>query len=162
MTILENQNYGGVTSSHSWGDPGSQRRIQDLGGLIGPISSGSEGFVSDWRQIRQDRNNRYFFGIGFGSDINGLHSQPHHRSDPSQNPVKYPFLSFDRGSVISQQKSGTRTYDVNVDGVDHYGLYPDWIEDMRRVGGRQILEDLANGAEAYLQMWERAESGTSR
>jgi hypothetical protein len=37
-------------------------------------------------------------------------------------------------------------YDVNVDGVAQYGLYPDWIED-----------DMMRGAEAYLQTWERAE-----
>jgi hypothetical protein len=46
------------------------------------------------------------------------------------------------------------------DGVDHYGLYPDWIED--RTGlGRAIVEDMANGAEAYLQPWERAEAAAS-
>ena len=161
MAILEAENYGGVTSSHSWGDPGSQKRIQALGGLIGPISSDSDRFVADWREIKQYRNPNYLFGVGFGSDINGLHSQPHHRANPSQNPVQYPFLSFDRGSVIKQQRSGTRVYDVNFDGVDHYGLYPDWIEDLRRVGGRAVVEDMANGAEAYLQMWERAEAAAS-
>ena len=158
MAILEAEGYGGVTSSHSWGDPGSQKRIQALGGLIGPISSEADRFVADWREIKQYRSPNHFFGVGFGSDINGLHSQPHHRSNPGESPVQYPFLSFDRGSVINKQRSGTRVYDVNSDGVDHYGLYPDWIEDMRRVGGRAILEDLANGAEAYLQMWERAEA----
>ena len=72
--------------------------------------------------------------------------------------MQYPFFSFDRKSLIDQQRSGTRVYDINIDGVDHYGLYPDWIEDMRRVAGRAIVEDMANGAEAYLQMWERAEA----
>jgi hypothetical protein len=45
--------------------------------------------------------------------------------------------------------------------VDHYGLYADWFEDLRRVAGRAILEDMANGAEAYLEMWERAEAAAS-
>jgi hypothetical protein len=45
---------------------------------------------------------------------------------------------------------------VNVDGVAHYGLFPDYIEDLRMIAGDQIVDDLANGAEAYLQMWERA------
>ena len=80
------------------------------------------------------------------------------RPDAAQNPVEYPFRSFDGGSVVDRQRSGTRVYDVNVDGVDHYGLYPDWIEDLRQVGGDQIVDDLANGAEAYLQLWERAEA----
>ena len=35
------------------------------------------------------------------------------------------------------------------------------IEDLRRVGGPQIIDDLANGAEAYLQLWERAEAAAT-
>jgi hypothetical protein len=35
-------------------------------------------------------------------------------------------------------------------------LFVDWIEDMKHVAGQEIVDDLANGAEAYLQMWERA------
>jgi hypothetical protein len=76
----------------------------------------------------------------------------------AQNPVRYPFRSFDGGSVIDRQRSGTRTYDINNDGVDHYGLYSDWIEDLRLVAGPQIVDDMANGAEAYLQLWARSEA----
>jgi hypothetical protein len=162
LAVIESESYGGVISSHSWGDPGSQKRIQRLGGLIGPISHDANGMVADWREIRAHRDPRFFFGMGFGSDINGLHAQPRPRPDAAVNPVRYPFLSFDRKTVIYPQRSGTRTYDINTDGVEHYGLYPDWIEDMRRVGGRGILEDLANGAEAYLQMWERAEDAATQ
>jgi hypothetical protein len=112
--------------------------------------------VKDWQEARADRNTKYFFGTGFGSDINGLHAQPVPRPDAASNPVTYPFRTFDGGSLVYQQHSGTRVYDVNTDGVDHYGLYPDWIEDLRHVGGDQIVDDMSNGAEAYLQMWQRA------
>ena len=158
LSILEGSKYPGVIASHSWGDPGSQKRLQKLGGIVGPISSVSTKFVEEWRAARANRDSRFFFGTGFGSDINGLHSQPVPRANAAQNPVTYPFRSFDGGSVIDRQRSGTRVYDVNTDGVDHYGLYPDWIEDLRKVGGQQIVTDMANGAEAYLQMWARAES----
>jgi hypothetical protein len=43
--------------------------------------------------------------------------------------------------------------------VDHYGLYPDWIEDLRLVAGADgdaLMADMRRGPEAYLQMWERA------
>ena len=158
LTILEGSKYPGVISSHSWGDPGSQKRLQKLGGIVGPISTVATNFVEEWRAARANRDTRFLFGTGFGSDINGLHSQPVPRANAAANPVKYPFRSFDGGSVIDQQRSGTRVYDVNTDGVDHYGLYPDWIEDLRKVGGQQIVDDMANGAEAYLQMWARAEA----
>ena len=158
LTILEAAGYPGVISSHSWGDAGSQKRIQRLGGLIGPISDEANDFAAEWREARAFRDPRFFFGIGFGSDINGLHAQPKPRSDAAQNPVRYPFRSVDGGSVIDRQRSGTRTYDINTDGVDHYGLYSDWIEDLRLVAGPQIAEDMANGAEAYLQLWARTEA----
>jgi microsomal dipeptidase-like Zn-dependent dipeptidase len=158
LTILESEGYPGVISSHSWGDPGSQKRLQRLGGLVGPISSVSTRFAEEWRAARANRDPRFFFGTGFGSDINGLHSQPPPRPGAAQNPVTYPFRSFDGGSLIHRQRSGTRVYDINTDGVDHYGLYPDWIEDLRIVAGPQIVDDMANGAEAYLRMWARAEA----
>jgi microsomal dipeptidase-like Zn-dependent dipeptidase len=162
LTILEQKQYPGVISSHSWGDPGSQKRLQRLGGLVGPISSVSTEFAKEWRVARQNRDPRFFFGTGFGSDINGLHSQPPPRPGAAQNPVTYPFRSFDGGSMIHRQRSGTRVYDINTDGVDHYGLYPDWIEDLRIVAGPQIVDDMANGAEAYLRMWARARAAANR
>lgn len=161
LTILEAADYPGVVSSHSWGDAGSQRRIQRLGGLVGPISHEANRFAAEWREARANHPPGTPFGIGFGSDINGLHAQPAPRPDAAENPVTYPFRSFDGGSVIDRQRSGTRVYDINSDGVDHYGLYPDWIEDLRLVAGPQIVDDLANGAEAYLRMWERAEAAAT-
>jgi hypothetical protein len=161
LSILEETDYPGVISSHSWGDAGSQQRLQALGGIVGPISTQANQFVAEWQAARANRDPDFFFGLGFGSDINGLHAQPVPRPNAAENPVQYPFQSFDGGSMIDRQRSGTRTYDVNVDGVDHYGLYPDWIEDLRQVGGPQIVDDLANGAEAYLQLWERAEAAAA-
>jgi hypothetical protein len=38
----------------------------------------------------------------------------------------------------------------------HYGLFPDWVEDLRLLAGQEVVDDLGRGAEAYLQMWERA------
>lgn len=155
LALLEAEGYPGVISSHSWGDNGSRRRIQQLGGMVGPISSGASSFVEEWRAARADSDPRELFGIGYGSDTNGLHAQP---GPSTSGAVRYPFRSFDGGTLIDRQRSGTRVYDINADGVDHYGMYPDWIEDLRLVGGPQIIEDMANGAEAYLRMWERAEA----
>ena len=59
--------------------------------------------------------------------------------------------------TLDQQRSGERVYDINADGVAHYGLYPDWIEDLRMQAGNRIVRDMGRGAEAYLQMWERAD-----
>ena len=71
------------------------------------------------------------------------------------NPVRYPFTGLG-GVTVGKQHSGRRVYDINRDGVAHYGLYPDWVEDLRKLAGRDIVDDMARGPEAYLQMWERA------
>jgi hypothetical protein len=58
--------------------------------------------------------------------------------------------------MIDQQQSGSKTYDYNATGTAHYGLYPDWAEAVRLIGGQAVINDMTNGAEAYLQMWERS------
>ena len=57
--------------------------------------------------------------------------------------------------TFERQRSGVREFDITKDGVAHYGLFPDWWEDIRRVGGDSAVKDMARGAEAYLQAWER-------
>ena len=72
--------------------------------------------------------------------------------------MTYPFTGLD-GVTISQQRSGVRVFDVNADGVAHYGMYADWVEDVERVAGADgaaLSADLGRGAEAYLQTWERS------
>ena len=101
-------------------------------------------------------DDRYFSGFGFGADMNGLGGQGAPRGADAPDAVTYPFTGLG-GVVVDRQVSGTRTYDVNVDGVAHYGLYADWIEDVRRLAGDEIIADLGRGPEAYLQTWERAE-----
>jgi hypothetical protein len=86
--------------------------------------------------------------------MNGFGAQGPPRTG-AKNPVKYPFKSFDGAVTLDKPKSGERTWDINKDGVAHYGLYPDWVEDLRQIAGDEIVNDMSRGAEAYLQMWER-------
>ena len=75
------------------------------------------------------------------------------------NRVTYPFKGIG-GVTVNRQTAGRRVWDINKDGVAQYGLYPDWIQDLTKVAGKDgdaILEDVTRGAEAYLQMWERAQ-----
>jgi hypothetical protein len=36
-------------------------------------------------------------------------------------------------------------------------MYADWLHDLQTVGGNQIMADMFQGAEAYLETWERAD-----
>ena len=155
LDLLESLGYPGVVSSHSWSTPDAYPRIYELGGLITPYAGDSTGFVDKWRKHLGWADDRYYFGFGFGADINGLGAQGDPRGADAPNPVTYPFEGIG-GVTIGKQRSGQRVYDINVDGVAQYGLYPDWIEDLRKLAGDAIVEDMARGPEAYLQMWERA------
>ncbi len=161
LSIVEAQDYSGVVSSHSWADPTSDARILRAGGVIGPYAGSSTGYVEQWKRIRKLRDGDFTFGLGFGPDMNGFGAQGGPRPGNGANPVRYPFRSYDREVVFQRQRSGQRVFDINTDGVAHYGLYPDWIEDIRQIAGEKPLRDMNRGAEAYLQMWERA-SGIER
>ena len=158
---VEDRGYSGVVSSHSWSTPDAYPRIYQLGGFIAPYAGDSTGFVEKWRRHLEWADDRYFFGFGYGADMNGLGAQGDPRGADVPNAVTYPFRGLG-GVTVGRQHAGERVYDINVDGVAQYGLYPDWIEDLRQVADAQrgdgdaITTDLARGAEAYLQTWERA------
>ncbi|MBO9522024.1 MAG: hypothetical protein J7518_10850 [Nocardioidaceae bacterium] len=155
LDLIDQLRYSGVVSSHSWSTPDAYPRIYREKGFITPYAGDSTGFVAKWRRALTWANPRTYWGIGFGADINGLGAQGDPRGADVSNPVRYPFTGLG-GVKVYQQTSGVRTYDINKDGVAHYGLYPDWIEDLRILGGNRIVQDMTRGPEAYLQTWERA------
>jgi hypothetical protein len=112
--------------------------------------------VKDWKTLKAERDKRFYFGFGWGADLNGFHSSGSPRGADAKDPVTYPFKSWDGKQTISKLTTGKRTWDINADGVANYGLYPDWIEDLRKLAGDEIVDDMGRGAEAYLEMWERA------
>lgn len=122
------------------------------GGVVAPHAGSSEGFIGKWQKQKTWKDPRYLFAVGFGSDVNGFSVQ----GGPRQgSAMAYPFTGFG-GARFDKQRSGDKVYDFNVHGVAHYGLYPDWLEDLEAQAGSAIIDDMANAAEAYLQMWERA------
>jgi hypothetical protein len=158
LALVEAERYSGVVSSHTWSSPDADPRILKAGGVITPYAGNSNSFVKEWKRIKPLRDKRWLFGFGYGADMNGFGSQGGPRGADVPNPVTYPFKSpIDPGVTFDKQRSGEKIYDINVHGVDHYGLYPDWWEDLRKIAGQEIIDDMAKGSEAYLQMWERAE-----
>ncbi|MEX2196038.1 MAG: hypothetical protein WD844_12195 [Thermoleophilaceae bacterium] len=157
LALAEAAGYPGLVSSHSWSTPDAFPRIYALGGVVTPYAGSSTSFVKAWRETKPMRSERHYFGFGYGADMNGFGAQGGPRNHNGENPVRYPFTSFDGGVSVDRQRSGERVFDINKDGVAHYGLYPDWIEDLRMIAGDEIVDDMARGAEAYLQMWERTE-----
>jgi microsomal dipeptidase-like Zn-dependent dipeptidase len=157
LSLAEARRYSGVISPHGWMDPGNWPRIWKLGGVAFPGHSTASEYVEEWQKYRP-RQTPYAFGWGYGADLGGLSQQPR----PTDGGFAYPFTSYDGKVTFERQKTGERTFDYATEGVAHYGLYADWFEDLERLGGAQIASDMWRGAEAYLEMWERADGIRTR
>lgn len=65
---------------------------------------------------------------------------------------------------LKRLKTGNRHWDFNTDGMAHYGLMPDFLQDLRNIGlPPDKLTVLFRSAEDYIQMWEKTQkaSGTN-
>ncbi|KOT37258.1 F5/8 type C domain protein [Streptomyces caelestis] len=156
LDIFESASYPGVLSSHSWMDLDWTERVYGLGGFVAQYMHGSRDFVAEADRTGALRE-KHGVGYGYGTDMNGVGGWPAPRGADAPDAVAYPFRSVDGGSVLDRQTTGERTWDLNTDGAAHYGLVPDWIEDIRRVGGRHVVDDLFRGAESYLDTWGASE-----
>jgi microsomal dipeptidase-like Zn-dependent dipeptidase len=111
-------------------------------------------------------------GVGIGTDFNGLNTQPEGRmvactGRATATAVPYELLASLPGAtraahaplVPSGISSGgiLRLLDVNVDGLAHYGLLPDFVQDVRDQGvSLEELAPLFRSAEDFIRTWEKA------
>src|SRR5947209_4600870 len=153
LDIAQRAHYAGVVSAHCCSSPQLFGRIYTTGGAITPPVLPAGAFVAQWRIDKGVADNRYTFGFGWGSDMNGLAEQP---ASDSSAPISYPFKSYDGRVTFTREQWGQRTFDFNTDGLANYGLYADWMQQVQRIGGAPVMHDPFNGAESYLDMWERA------
>ena len=124
--------------------------------------------------------------VALGSDFNGMagHVGPRFGSDAcggridllaaehaerttekalqirADDRLEYPFTLPKPGfDTFSEQVTGQKTFDFNVDGLAHVGLLPDMVKDMEVVGmDDHYFDALFNSAEQYVRVWERAEA----
>ena len=112
------------------------------------------------RDLQAVKKTPYLKAVGLGTDTSGLAAQPGPRGSASSSPLIYPFTT-EFGMKVYRQRSGHRVFDLNNEGLAHYGLLADLIEDTRQQQGGEVYEALMNSAEGYLQMWERAEANNT-
>lgn len=161
LAIVEARQYSGVVSSHGMvrDTERSVERIYRLGGIAvdfpGTPSQSNQN-LQKFKQVIQTTG--YEPGVGFGSDVQGIVTFGF--GDEGFVP-QYPFPSYDGKVTFTRPTIGNRTIDFVEEGMAHYGMFPEWIENFRQVSQREgtdSFELFMNSAEAYLQMWERAES----
>ena len=169
LEILEGNDYP-ATATHGQTYGG---RILDIGGMTGRGFGGCanpnqpDTMGNGIRAYVQERIDAGLYpAVGLSSDLNGLagsrrprFGEDSHCPQPQPDPITYPFTSFDGEVEFQQPHLGNRVVDFNTEGMLHIGLLPEVIEDARRDGMSDAdLELLFRSAEAYLRMWEHAES----
>lgn len=147
-------------------------RIYELGGVskadFGRCRSSGEAATMDnvfQKRIQKIRDAGGYPAEGFGFDFNGFAGAPGPRmgeksvcDTPQDDPITYPFTSYDGDITFHEPTAGNRRFDFNTEGMLHLGLVAELIEEVRRDGvSDAALEPLFRSAEAYLRMWEKAE-----
>jgi microsomal dipeptidase-like Zn-dependent dipeptidase len=165
LDIAEQAGYPGVVSVHTWADRAIVDRVLKLGGFVASYAyaasdagNGEPDFLSEWRANRALTNGGKITGYGVGTDVNGFAPQAPPRVNAASSPLTYPFTA-PNGTTVSRQTFGSRTFDLNTDGVAQYGLYADWIQDLIQQAGSDgplLRQQLMSSAEAYTAMWEKA------
>lgn len=161
LKILEARNYSGVVSSHGlvrhYED--SVDRIFQLGGLAVTFPGSPKDTLNNINKFKGYlEKTPYEVGVGFGSDAQGIVTFS--SGDEGYVP-KYPFDSYDGTVSFTQPKIGNRHIDFASEGLAHYGLFAEWVDNLKQnsvAEGDNSFEIFMNSAEAYLQMWARAEA----
>jgi microsomal dipeptidase-like Zn-dependent dipeptidase len=135
--------------------PDDLRRLHALGGYV----SATPDQAAPLAAKINDLHGYGFSGVGLGTDTGGFASLPAPEADASSNPLRYPFRSYEGKVRFGRQRTGTRVFDINRDGVAHYGLMPDLLANVRRSGGgAAAMRTLFSSAAAYLRTWQLASS----
>jgi microsomal dipeptidase-like Zn-dependent dipeptidase len=136
---------------------GQLRRLYELGGFATVHPDTAPELARSVLEFRRHRDPRRLFGVGLGTDTGGFSSLPGPPEGAVTDPLPYPFRSYDGSVEFERQRSGEWVFDLNTDGVAHYGLFADLLADtQRQPGGERALGLLSRSAEAYLRTWRRA------
>ena len=156
--------HGGITTAQA-------EQIVRQGGLVYPaLPNGKdyESFLQTMKPIWERSGTSRPLAIGYGADSNGLRNLPGPRGAGTQ-PIQYPFTLFQGPgwgpqfaansiapvTVGELSIPGGKTWNMDEEGMSHYGLVADIVEEIRIEGGEEATTALFNSAEAYLQMWEQ-------
>ena len=142
-------------------------RLRDLGGMV--TANNPKGDCSTTRGYREAYDYAVehmkkdeadaFPAVGFSTDMNGFAGStgPRFGPDacgPDSDPLGYPFAGV-MGGAFNRQVTGDRTFDLNTQGVAHYGMLADFFADLKRTGMTDAeIDPLLNSAESYIRMWE--------
>jgi len=160
LKMAEARDYPLISSHTNTGGlwtPSDLRRLYALGGFATARPDQAPELADDILTICGYQGSGHRSGVGLGTDTGGFSELPGPRPDSGQDPLKYPFRSYDGVVKFTRERSGGRTFDLNTDGVAHYGLTADLLADVQQQKkGKKALSILFRSAEAYLDTWRAA------
>jgi microsomal dipeptidase-like Zn-dependent dipeptidase len=69
--------------------------------------------------------------------------------------ARWEAMEGDNVPLVRNTAGPRRDFDINLDGLAHYGLLPDFLQDLRNVGlSTQDLTPLFRSANDYVEMWQ--------
>ncbi len=72
--------------------------------------------------------------------------------------AKWQQMEGDNLPLMRSTAGPRRDFDINLDGMAHYGMLPDLLQDVRNIGlTAEDLVPLFRSAFDYVQMWEECE-----
>jgi microsomal dipeptidase-like Zn-dependent dipeptidase len=87
--------------------------------------------------------------------------RPHDQKDPvvyEGMPVPAAIHKINQNGALKPYQMDERPFDFNYDGLAHYGMVPDMLQDLTNVDmPKHDRQALFESAEGYLKMWEKAE-----
>jgi hypothetical protein len=125
--------------------------LKQVGGMVG-MGHGAcaSDFVKSYREVAQIMG---YTHLAIGTDVGGFAPLP--QRDTSIHIV------YD--STFTRCRTGNRTWDINTDGVAHYGLWPDYIRSWDAAGMTPKEKNVfMSSAEDFTQMWELCELRKAR
>ena len=75
---------------------------------------------------------------------------------------KWQQMKGDNDPLVRSYAGERRDFDINLDGMAHYGMLPDLLQDIRNIGlSAEDFNPLFRSAYDYIQMWDTCEQRAS-
>ena len=160
LEIADAHDYPLVSSHTDTGGlwtPRELRRLYRLGGIATARPAQAPALAQAIDGLRQYRSRSPTSASRSAPTPAASAELPGPRADAAQRPLAYPFSSYDGEVSFDRQVTGERTFDLNTDGVAHYGLFADLLADLQRTpGGERRCARCSAPPRPICEMWERA------
>ncbi|MDB5284656.1 MAG: putative rane protein, partial [Bacteroidota bacterium] len=121
-------------------------QLKQIGGMVGTgHGNNASDYVKTYHQVAEIMG---YSHVAIGTDVGGF----------SALPQRDTTIKLVYNNTFTRCKTGNRSWDINTDGVAHYGLWPDYIRSWDLAGMTPKEKNVfMSSAEHFTEMWEKCE-----